>query len=392
MISNVQLKIKDFIYKTLSFYSLLDFRAALTYLHLQLAPILDISALIPPLSYLRCLKSQDGFASWMAGNKTTVSGPPPARQADDASQTAERGCLRSFFTSESYRTANRPQDPETGQPIPPAPRQSTPQSPLLTGVPRVKQIFDPEGYDKTYFDHFRSNPSELRFLVVHDFRYLQMKNIYYYQMELLQKYPPRTSLNQDNIADLRKLLADYCIDVPSLTRAITHLYLGQALQDYEYVLRLPKPSSGKARIQRECLEHALKGTNLDRSDHRLIPGSTVDFLERILSQDLSDVASNSTGLTWTGKFQTLRRDLSGKDIMRRIFVGTFVGAPFLLVPMIILQFRTTTAWKLSTVSIAVVLFSVFLGVCSEQNNGDHLVAVAAYAAVMVVFVGTSTTG
>ena len=77
--------------------------------------------------------------------------------------------------------------------------------------------------------------------------------------------------------------------------------------------------------------------------------------------------------------------------MRRIFVGTFIGAPFLLVPMIILQFRTTTAWKLSTVSIAVVLFSVFLGVCSDQNNGDHLVAVAAYAAVMVVFVGTSTT-
>ncbi|KAH6672225.1 hypothetical protein B0J14DRAFT_563864 [Halenospora varia] len=223
--------------------------------------------------------------------------------------------------------------------------------------------------------HFRRNPHELRFLVVHDFRYLQMKNIYYYQMELLHKYPAGMQL-ENNIADLRKLLADYC----------------QTLRDYEFVLQLPKPSKGKARIQRECLEHELPGANLDRSDHRVIPGATVDVLERIFSQDLSDVAPTSKGFTWTGKFQTLRRDLSGRDIMRRIFVGTFIGAPFLLVPIIILQFRTTIAWRLSTVSIAVVLFSVFLSVCSDQNIGNHLVAVASYAAIMVVFVGTSTNG
>ena len=91
-----------------------------------------------------------------------------------------------------------------------------------------------------------------------------------------------------------------------------------------------------------------------------------------------------------GRFAILCRDVSARDIIRRIVVGTFVGAPFLLVPMIILQFRTTIAWKLSTVSTAVVLFSIFLAICSDQSNAEHIVAVAAYAAVMVVFIGTST--
>jgi hypothetical protein len=110
----------------------------------------------------------------------------------------------------------------------------------------------------------------------------------------------------------------------------------------------------------------------------------------MLSQDLSDVATDMSKLTWKGKFQLARRHLSKWDMVRRICVGTLIGAPFLLVPMIILQFHTTTAWRLSMVSIAVVLFSVFLGLCSSQSNGEHLAAVAAYAAVMVVFIGTSS--
>lgn len=115
----------------------------------------------------------------MADNKPADAGQPPTRQMD----------------------------PRNGPPTPPSP---------ATIGPPVQEIYNPQGYDQTYFKHFRRNPHELRFLVVHDFRYLQMKNIYYYQMELLQKYPAGTKLDQNNITDLRKLLADYCMDVPSL--------------------------------------------------------------------------------------------------------------------------------------------------------------------------------
>ena len=154
--------------------------------------------------------------------------------------------------------------------------------------------------------------------------------------------------------------------------------------------RLSKPSNRKARIQRECLEHVGGGYNIDRNDHRVIRGSVVGFLDRMFSQNLSDAAENNK-LNLRGRFEILCRDISARDIIRRIVVGTFVGAPFLLVPMIILQFRTTTAWKLATVSVAVFVFSIFLAICSDKtNNSEHIVAVAAYAAVMVVFIGTTT--
>jgi hypothetical protein len=233
-------------------------------------------------------------------------------------------------------------------------------------------FFDPQGSDKIYFDQFRRSPHELSYLAVHDFRYLQMKNIYYYQMELLQNYPSGTVLNQGNYKELRSLLQNYC----------------NAVRDYEFMVRLPKPSKKKIRRQRECLEHLGPGQNIDRNDHRVIRGHTVGFLDRMFSEDLSDAAPNSK-ITWRGKVDILCRDLSLRGIVRRSCVG-LLGTTFLLVPMIILQFYRTTAWKLSTVSIAVVLFSVVLAICSDQSNGEHLVAVAAYAAVMVVFVGTTT--
>lgn len=122
----------------------------------------------------------------MTDNNPAESGQPPTRQVGNPSAT--------------------------GPPNPPP----TPPSPATIGPPVLEIYNPPEGYDQTYFKHFRRNPHELRFLVVHDFRYLQMKNIYYYQMELLHKYPAGMQLDQNNIADLRKLLADYCMDVASL--------------------------------------------------------------------------------------------------------------------------------------------------------------------------------
>ena len=83
-----------------------------------------------------------------------------------------------------------------------------PLSPTTCGL-RITDTFN-RGYDNTYFRQFRANPSELSFLAVHDLLYLHMKNIYYYQMELLSKYPAGTELNNGNIGELRSLLNEYC--------------------------------------------------------------------------------------------------------------------------------------------------------------------------------------
>ncbi|KAF5703725.1 hypothetical protein FMUND_12872 [Fusarium mundagurra] len=211
---------------------------------------------------------------------------------------------------------NAPEDLELGDRPPARPESARPESPKLIGPP-VAMTFS--NWDETYFNQFRLNPHELSYLAVHDFRYLQMKNIYYCEMNLLNKYPSGTPLNEGNIVELRRLLAEYC----------------QALKDYEFMLRLPKPSERKVRVQRQCLEHVGSGRKLDRNDHRVIRGPNVGFLGRIFSQDLSDAAPGKT-IKLKGKFDILFRDLSGMDIIRRICVGTLAGAPFLLVPMIIL--------------------------------------------------------
>tara|TARA_R110002060_G_scaffold12746_3_gene18125 strand:+ start:2222 stop:2515 length:294 start_codon:yes stop_codon:yes gene_type:complete len=71
------------------------------------------------------------------------------------------------------------------------------------------------GYARTYFSHFEASPHELSFLAVHDFRILHMKNIYYYQRELLQSYP-QNEIDGQNIQKFRDLLAGYSISSPLL--------------------------------------------------------------------------------------------------------------------------------------------------------------------------------
>ncbi|KAF2274488.1 uncharacterized protein EI97DRAFT_100763 [Westerdykella ornata] len=131
------------------------------------------------------------------------------------------------------------------------------------------------------------------------------------------------------------------------------------------------------------------GRSIYPADHRIIRGSPLGVLERIFTQDLSE-AQPGFKLGPRGKIELIWRDTLWGDIFQRMCIGCLVGAPFMLVPMIILQFQTTTAWKLSTVSVAVLLFSIILSISTDQSNDEHLVAVAAYAAVMVVFVGTTT--
>jgi hypothetical protein len=82
---------------------------------------------------------------------------------------------------------------------------------------RFGEMFNPNGYDQTYFSQFETSPHELSFLAVHDFRNLHMKNIYYYQMEILRDYPEKVEINTDNVARLRELLAGYSISRLSLT-------------------------------------------------------------------------------------------------------------------------------------------------------------------------------
>ena len=71
------------------------------------------------------------------------------------------------------------------------------------------------------------------------------------------------------------------------------------------------------------------------------------------------------------------------------FIIAFIGGAALLVPVLIMSFHATVARKLITLSVAVFLFAVVTAVGFRATNSETLISTATYAAVLVVFVGTS---
>lgn len=73
------------------------------------------------------------------------------------------------------------------------------------------------------------------------------------------------------------------------------------------------------------------------------------------------------------------------------FIIAFTGGAALVVPMLIMSLPSTQRTKsLITVSLAVTLFAAMMSVAMRANNTETLVATATYAAVLIVFVGTSS--
>ncbi|KAH8634272.1 hypothetical protein IG631_09672 [Alternaria alternata] len=74
------------------------------------------------------------------------------------------------------------------------------------------------------------------------------------------------------------------------------------------------------------------------------------------------------------------------------FIIAAVGGLFLVGPMLIMAIRPSTTKSLITVSASVFLFAIVLTFGVRVTNIEGLVSTATYAAVLVVFVGSSTGG
>lgn len=72
------------------------------------------------------------------------------------------------------------------------------------------------------------------------------------------------------------------------------------------------------------------------------------------------------------------------------FLIAAVGGLFLVGPMLIMAIDSSTKKSLITVSASVLLFIAVLTFGVRVSNVEALVSTATYAAVLVVFVGTST--
>lgn len=72
------------------------------------------------------------------------------------------------------------------------------------------------------------------------------------------------------------------------------------------------------------------------------------------------------------------------------FIIAIAGGVFLVVPMIIMTVGPSENKSLVTVSVAIVIFAFVLAFGIKVTNVETLVSTASYAAVLVVFVGTSS--
>jgi hypothetical protein len=129
-----------------------------------------------------------------------------------------------------------------------------------------------------------------------------------------------------------------------------------------------------------------------RSKASQTPDGVREFLRKHLPSHLS----------WTEEERNERRsdyrDRKPPDIyspfldrLARFIIGT-AGGCSLIVPMVVMVFHPSLPKSLITVSVSVMLFALALGLIFETNNKDTVTATAIYAAVLVVFVGTSITG
>ena len=77
----------------------------------------------------------------------------------------------------------------------------------------------------------------------------------------------------------------------------------------------------------------------------------------------------------------------GSRVTRLLFSVT--GGAALLVPMIIMTFYTSQHARLIVVALAVILFSIFMAATNAPRD-SIVAATAAYAAVMVVYIGSAS--
>ncbi|KUJ06296.1 uncharacterized protein LY89DRAFT_692549 [Mollisia scopiformis] len=78
------------------------------------------------------------------------------------------------------------------------------------------------------------------------------------------------------------------------------------------------------------------------------------------------------------------------DRLSRLIVA-LAGGAFLIVPMLIMAINPTQTKSLVTASVGTLLFSCAISLGLSSSNNETMVSTATYAAVLVVFVGITTT-
>lgn len=177
--------------------------------------------------------------------------------------------------------------------------------------------------------------------------------------------------------------------------------IANAIRDYEYLGRLVPITGSQALNQRLDIEQAFPEAGditQEPGAYRRLPDKSI-----LASDPLRDIlkALLPRSLTYTKREMDRHRSeyfngLPPDEVSPFVdkvarFLVAFVGGASLVVPMLIMRLPEVSLIKsLVTVSVAVLLFAVVLSLVMRASNTDTMVATATYAAVLVVFVGTTS--
>ena len=114
-----------------------------------------------------------------------------------------------------------------------------------------------------------------------------------------------------------------------------------------------------------------------------------NFLKRTLPRDLSYTEEEKSHRLDAYLYKQPPKAISPFVDTTARFIVALVGGAALIIPVLVMSLHATLTSKLLTLTIAVLLFSLITAVGLRATNPEILVSAATYAAVLVVFVGTS---
>ena len=171
-----------------------------------------------------------------------------------------------------------------------------------------------------------------------------------------------------------------------------------AMRDYEYVVNHLTPAPFSSSNADDFLEKARSAFPeiAMRSSVSTFPTSTSitsrlrDMLRRRLPKQLSysksEKVRSSSAYVWG---EPPRENSTAVHLFAGVIIA-FSSTIVLITPIVIITFTPSTAKSLVTLSTAVLLFGFFMAVVIRAKSTEIFVATATYAAVLVVFVGTSS--
>ncbi|KAF2430185.1 hypothetical protein EJ08DRAFT_256045 [Tothia fuscella] len=243
----------------------------------------------------------------------------------------------------------------------------------LNALHTATPVADTPYEKRLYKYHENNNKGEPHFLI---FRGLQKLNITRLQNELSrynndieeEKSAPKTEREKKR---LTLMLRDYAT----------------TLRDYEYLTQLIPITGSQASYERLYLEIAFPelGTiACDEGAYRKFvppPSPPGDKLRHYLKKTHHREFFRKGGIP---------EELSPFVDVTARFVVMLSGSASLVVPMLIMSLlRVTVVKSLVTTSVAVLLFAAVVSFVFKASNTETVVGTATYAAVLVVFVGTT---